>query len=76
VVDLDVVFVKQIQSARDTLIVSVCKEGVGGKIGETIFDRFGDWPASTRDRLTTAFEHQRDADSQARSVWPECFCIG
>ena len=71
--NLDLVLVEQVERTRDTLIVSVGKEGVRGKIRKTIFDGFRDWSTGTRDGLTAALEHKRNADSQPRSVWPESF---
>jgi|HubBroStandDraft_3_1064219.scaffolds.fasta_scaffold1230115_2 hypothetical protein len=42
--NLDLMLIEQVQRTRDTFIVSVGEEGVRSKIGETIFDRFGNWP--------------------------------
>lgn len=70
---LDLVLIEQVQRTRDTLIVSVGEEGVRGKIGETIFDGFGNWSTGAGDGLPAALEHKRNADCQPRSIRPEFF---
>src|ERR1700730_1117435 len=67
--------VNEVEHAGDAFVMAVGEEGVRRQIRHALLDCVRDSPACARDRLPTAFEHERETHRQPRAVRPETTCV-